>query len=263
MDKSKTVILFLIDGMRPDGLLKANTPVMDHLIAAGVHTLDARTIMPSVTLPCILSLFLGVTPERHGNTTNVYTPPARPVPGLFDVIQAARGKTASFYNWEELRDVSRPGSLNASFCLKNCYAPDGVGDIELANLTTSWLRKNPVNFAFVYLGYTDAAGHDFGWMSEKYLQGITIADRCIGQIMSSLPENSTVIITSDHGGHAQSHGTDSDDDMQTPVIINGPGIPKGGIISQTVNITDLAPTVTGILGIKSPLEWIGKGIHFS
>ena len=33
-----------------------------------------------------------------------------------------------------------------------------------------WLEKEAPDFAFVYLGLTDNAGHDFGWMGEKYLE---------------------------------------------------------------------------------------------
>jgi hypothetical protein len=40
--------------------------------------------MPSVTLPCHTSMFRGVTPERHGITTNTWTPQVRPVPSIID-----------------------------------------------------------------------------------------------------------------------------------------------------------------------------------
>ena len=81
-NSNPSVTLILVDGMRPDGLAQAPTPTLDRLIANGAASMSARTIMPSITLPCISSLFLGVSPERHGITSNVYTPPARAVPGL-------------------------------------------------------------------------------------------------------------------------------------------------------------------------------------
>ena len=112
MNKAKSVLLILVDGMRPDGLQQAETPAIDNLTACGRSTLSARTIVPTVSLPCITSLFLGVPPERHGITTNLWMPPARPVPGLVDIIHQAGGQTASFYNWEELRDLSRDKDIN-------------------------------------------------------------------------------------------------------------------------------------------------------
>ena len=60
-----SVVLFVVDGMRPDGLRKSSTPVMNGLVRSGASTLNARTVMPSITLPCIASLFLGTTPDTH------------------------------------------------------------------------------------------------------------------------------------------------------------------------------------------------------
>lgn len=94
------VVLFVIDGLRPDGLVQAETSTMTRLMTTGAYTLTGRTVMPSATLPCHTSLFLGCKPERHGITTNTWAPPVRPVPGLIDVIHQAGHTTASFFNWE-------------------------------------------------------------------------------------------------------------------------------------------------------------------
>jgi len=262
MTNANSVILIVVDGMRPDGLQQADTPTIDRLIAGGAHTLSARSVMPSITLPCHVSMFHGVTPEAHGITTNILVPHNPPLVGLFEVLQAAGKKTAMFHNWEELRDLSRPGYLEASLYLKNCHDPLGAGDTELAEQTYDWLSRNPVDFTFVYLGYTDVAGHDYGWMSEPYLQGIANADHCIGRIISALPEECAVIITSDHGGHGKSHGSDCDEDMLIPLVISGPGIPTGTRIDRPVDLTDLAPTIVSLLGIAPPPEWMGKALHF-
>lgn len=271
MTETQRVILFLIDGMRPDGLLAAETPTLDRLRAAGAHTLTARTVMPSMTLPCHASLVLGVPPTRHGITTNVWTPQARPVPGLFDVLAGAGLVTAFFYNWEELRDLARPGALHAAFMIKDVTG-DGTPDSEVARLAAGWLREHPFHFAFVYLGATDIAGHAWGWMSAPYLAAISHADRCIGEVLDvlrmdafqagKLPDDLTVIVTSDHGGHDQTHGTDRPEDMTIPVILSGPGIPAGISIQRPVQITDLAPTITRLLGVPAPGEWIGSPLGF-
>ena len=65
---SQRVILFVLDGLRPDGLQQAPTPHVDCLISQGASTYTARTVMPSSTLPCHTSMFRGVTPQRHGIT---------------------------------------------------------------------------------------------------------------------------------------------------------------------------------------------------
>jgi predicted AlkP superfamily pyrophosphatase or phosphodiesterase len=262
MNNENKLVLFLVDGLRPDGLVAADTPTMDSIMASGSYTLKARTVMPSSTLPCHMSLFYGVPPGRHGITTNTWVPQVRPVPGLIETIHQSGGVTASFFNWEQLRDISRPGSLDASFFLKNCENPGGVGDIELAMTVSSWMKENPFHFAFVYLGYTDIAGHDFGWMSEPYLKAIANADRCIATILDNLSESTYVVILSDHGGHAYTHGTDCAEDMTIPVLFKGEGFPTGNEINQPVQITDIAPTIASLFKIQRPTEWIGRVISF-
>jgi len=123
-----------------------------------------------------------------------------------------------------------------------------------------WLSQNLADFVFIYLGYVDIAGHDYGWMSEAYLAGVANADRCIGRVMETLPRESTVIVTSDHGGHARTHGTDCDEDMTIPFIISGPGILSGQSLGP-VSITDIAPTVAALLGLQSPAEWTGRALN--
>ena len=64
---SEKVILVLVDGMRPDGMLGCGHPFSAELVSRSSHALDAQTVMPSVTLPCHMSLFHAVDPARHHN----------------------------------------------------------------------------------------------------------------------------------------------------------------------------------------------------
>ena len=82
------VILALVDGMRPDGMLTCGHPFAAELVAASAHDLHAQTVFPSVTLPCHMSLFHSVDPDRHGVLTNTYTPMVRPITGLVDQLDA-------------------------------------------------------------------------------------------------------------------------------------------------------------------------------
>ena len=102
-------LLILVDGMRPDAL--TDIPVAQSIIKRSLSTMNARTVVPSVTLPCHISLFHSVDPIRHGTTTNTYAPQVRPIKGLCEVLKDARKRSAIFYSWEQLRDISRPGSL--------------------------------------------------------------------------------------------------------------------------------------------------------
>ncbi len=251
------VVLFLVDGMRPDALMLANTPTMDAIMQQGTFTLKAQTTFPSVTLPCHASLFLSVPPERHGILTNTWVPQVRPVPGLIDVLHQARKIAGAFYNWEELCDLSSPGSLAVSLMLRNLESPIHQADWELTQAALQWLTSHDFDFAFIYLGKTDMVGHDEGWMSAPYLSAIQEADRCIARVMETLPEETSYIVMADHGGHQRTHGTRSDEDMCIPVLAQGPGIKSGNNLGE-FSILDVAPSVLDILNVPRPKEWMGK-----
>ena len=82
-------------------------------------------------------------------------------------------------------------------------------------------------------------------------------------MLDALPEGTTVLVTSDHGGHDQTHGTERDEDMTTPFLMAGPSIAGPAVIKQAVQITDIAPTIAQFFGVAAPKEWIGESIPVS
>lgn len=93
-------ILISIDGMRADGLKICGNEYLNELVRMSSYTFDAKTVFPSITLPCHLSMFHSVPPERHGTLSNTYVVPVRPVNGLFEELKANRKKCAMYYGWE-------------------------------------------------------------------------------------------------------------------------------------------------------------------
>ncbi len=254
----KKVILVSIDGMRPDGLLQCGNPYVQELMKRASYTLDARTVFPSVTLPCHMSLFHSIPPERHGITTNLYMPQVRPVKGLFEQVKAAKKKAAMFYGWEPLRDVARPGSLFTSG-YEWAYAEDNTDRI-LTNMALETIRKHHPDFVFVYMVETDEkGGHDNGWMSEAYLKCIHDAIDNVKTLIEEAGEEYTVIVTADHGGHDRAHGTDLPEDMTIPMFFYGDAFEAGKEL-HGVHLLDLAPTVADLMNISPAPEWEGKSL---
>ena len=247
-------VLFSIDGMRPDGLVAADAPNISELISNGASTMSAQTVMPSVTLPCHTSMIRGVDVPRHGITTNTFQPLARPVPSVIDVAAAHGLRCGFFYNWGPLRDLCDPESTAVSHYYRGHTIAEG--DRQVSQAAVRAIKAHKLDFAFVYLGYTDECGHENGWMTEPYLEAIGNADRCVGEVLEAAGE-ATVLVLSDHGGHGRSHGTDMPEDMTIPWILCGPGIPTGKTIQAPVRIFDTAPTIAGILGLPQAREWDG------
>lgn len=251
------VILILVDGMRPDAL--QNIAEAEAVIGKSAYTMAAQTVMPSVTLPCHMSLFHSVDPSRHGTTTNTYAPQVRPVKGLCEVLLDNKKTSAFFYNWEELRDLARPNSLTFSYFCKGAQIGWDQTNDMVSTAAIEYLSKNDVDFTFLYMGYPDAAGHKNGWMSDAYMKAIKNSWENIKKVVDSLPENYTVIITADHGGHDRTHGTDLPEDTTIPVIIKGEGFQAGRVL-ENVSIKDIAPTVARLLNTEPDEEWEGTSL---
>jgi hypothetical protein len=253
------MILFtLLDGLRPDALSPARTPALWGLKTRGAGTLAARSVMPCITLPCHMSIFHSVPPERHGVTTNTWTPMARPLPGLFDVARAAGKRCGFFYNWEPLRNVGLPGSLAYSLMIDNVETPSG--DHELAAEAARVLATVPLDFAFVYLGTIDTTGHAAGWMSDGYLAQVAAVDAVVARLLSELPPDTHVLLQADHGGHDRTHGTPAPEDMTIPWLLAGPSIKTGHTIAGPVSLLDTAPTLARLLGLSAHPQWEGHSI---
>jgi predicted AlkP superfamily pyrophosphatase or phosphodiesterase len=252
------VLLVMIDGLRPDALARIDCPALTKLQERGASTLAARSVMPSITLPCHTSIFHSVPPTRHGVTTNDWQPMARPLPGLIDVAKAAGKHTASIYNWEPLRNLSQPLSLDFAWYRDLSYQEDG-DDLTADAAIQAIVTVRP-DFAFVYFGTVDTVGHRYGWMSDEYLRQAERVDRQFGRLLDALPVETHVLVQADHGGHERSHGTEMPEDMTIPWLVAGPSIRRGHSIAGPVSLLDTTPTLARILGLPAHRDWEGQVI---
>ena len=252
------VILISIDGMRPDGFETCGNPFTEEMKRLGAYTLEGRTVFPSVTLPCHMSMFHSVPPERHGITTNTYTPMVRPLNGLFEQIALMGGVSAMYYGWEPLRDVSRPASLKYAAYI-NAYTEES-SDTSLTDLALARIESSKPDFVFLYMVETDEkGGHDHGWMTPEYLDVVSTAIGNVKRVLEACGDEYTVIVTADHGGHDRSHGSDMKEDMTIPMFFFGKRFTPGKVL-ENVSILDLAPTVADIMSIPKAPEWEGHSL---
>ncbi len=93
-------------------------------------------------------------------------------------------------------------------------------------------------------------------MGDEYLRSVSGSFDNIRRVLEALPEDYTVFLTADHGGHGRSHGSDMPEDMTIPILCwekNGESrtLPGG-------NIIDIAPTVVSLLDVAPDPDWEGK-----
>ncbi len=254
----RKTILILIDGMRPDAFESCGHPFTEEMKRLGSYSLKARTVFPSVTLPCHLSLFYSVPPARHGTFSNDFVPTSHPMNGLLEQAFNAGLTTAMFHSWEQLRDISRPGSLHWCEMIEEHTAPST--DDLLTERALLRLQESRPDFLFLYLGETDGkGGHGYGWMSGEYLGYVKNAIEDVKRVYDAAHEEYSIIVTADHGGHERLHGTELPEDMTIPMFLIGPEFLPGREL-EDVSIMDIAPTIARILGIRVPVEWEGKDL---
>ena len=250
-------LLILVDGMRPDAL--ANCKAAQKVMANSVYTLNAKTVMPSVTLPCHMSLFYSMLPEHHGTISNTYAPLTQPLLSLCDVLAIEKKNVAFFYSWGQLRDLCHPASLAYSLLIKGGYYGYDKANDRLTDAAIEYIAETDPDLTFLYLGYTDEAGHMYGWMSEEYMQSLENSWENIARVIETLPKDYAVIITADHGEHDYTHGTDSPEDMTIPLIFAGAERELIGKL-EDVNIIDIAPTIAALSGTAPNPDWKGKSL---
>jgi predicted AlkP superfamily pyrophosphatase or phosphodiesterase len=256
---AERVVIISIDGLRPDGLLQANIPRISELINGGAFTPAARTILPSGTLPAHASMVSGRCVSKHGILWNDLVPSEEPLQGatVFSIAKDAGLRTIMVVGKEKLITLARPGTMDIFR-----YVNDSDEQIVQTALEEA---ADGFGVLFVHLILPDFFGHLNGWMTPSYLQGIGRDDAAVGTLIDGLRtrglmENTLVILTADHGGHDQTHGTYQKEDMTIPWIIYGSGVLAGVPIDVPVSIMDTAATAIWGLGFAIPADWDGRPV---
>lgn len=255
---TRRVLLISIDGLRADAVM--NTEGGRALSERAAYSTAVTTVMPSVTLPCHMSMFHSVPPAIHGVGTNTYTPSATLGRGITEAV-AESGKTAAiFYNWQPMGAITTAAAGALSTYIGGETNGWEEANTMIGDACIAHLADDPADFVYLYLGFLDEWGHKYGWLSDEYYDALDKSLSLVERVIAALPEGYTVIITSDHGGHDYGHGSDLAEDMTIPLFILGGGYAAGRDLGPR-SILDVAPTVAELMGIAAPAEWQGTPIR--
>jgi predicted AlkP superfamily pyrophosphatase or phosphodiesterase len=247
------VALVSIDGLRADAVSAENTPNIWGLVARGAYSFSAQTIFPSNTLPGHASMLTGVEPTTHGVTFDEYQEAFQfSTPTALSLVHAAGKRSVMIVGKDKFRQLVGTGVVDS-------YTESKHGDEDIVNEA---ITRIPLGFdlLFVHLPQVDQVGHYAGWMSAAYLDQVKAADAAFGRLSTYLPLETTILVTSDHGGAQKVHGTTAKTDITIPWIIAGPRVRRRGAISRNVRTTDTALTILAVLNITAPSNCTGKPV---
>lgn len=258
---SRHVIVVSVDGLRPDAIDAAGARTLRRLLEDGSATLEAQTILPSVTLPSHTSMLTGVGPETHGVTWNSDRTEELgtvDVPTLFDLVHRAGYRTAAVFSKEKFRHLVHDGTLDVARVPRGGVLPASRSVAEAVR----YIRTQRPNLLFVHIADPDFMGHSTGWMSRMYRFAVREADAGVQDLMDAATQtfgagNFTLIVTADHGGHGRSHGSSDPLDTTIPWISWGKGIRAEHTIEGPVRTMDTAATVLHVMGVPVPTGWEG------
>lgn len=264
------VVVVGCDGMSPDGVQKADTPVMHRMMQTGAYTLKARGVMPTSSSPNWASMIMGAGPEQHGITSNDWKPdkfeiapiavgPGGIFPTIFSVLREQRpqGKLAVFHHWDDFKRLLEWSMVDK---IENSKTAE-----KTMENTIAYIQENKPLFTFIQLDHVDHAGHEFGHGTAQYYESVHVADQLIGNLLQALhsaklTDTTIVLVTSDHGGKNKGHGGATMEEIEIPWIIAGPGVVQNKEIKTPVNVYDTAVTLAYIFGVNPPACWIGKPV---
>lgn len=262
------VILIGLDGMSSADFDRNELPVISSVMDEGCWTLEKRSVFKTSSAVNWASMFMGAGTELTGYTTWGSKMPELPsrvlnehniFPTINSILREQRPESeiGAVYEWETIQ------WLIDSLAVNYFEHADESVSTDITDKAISYIKeKKPTLFTIVY-DHPDAEGHGHGWGTEEYHQGVRFLDGEVGRILQAVKdagiwEKTTIIITSDHGGKDTNHGGIDPSEYNTPFIIAGKGIRKGGEFSESMMQYDVAATIAAMFKLGQPQVWVGR-----
>ena len=263
------MLIFGIDGCRPDALQAADTPALDSLAASGAYSFTAQTCRETKSGPSWASVLTGVWPDKHGVTNNsLEGEHFNEFPHFFSRLKSVSpgAFTASFVHWATIHD-----KMVRSADISNKYP----SDVEVAAESVFLLQSACPDVIFLHFDEVDKAGHRNGYGPTiiPYLTAISVVDTLISRVLRAVQSRPTYdkedwlfIATTDYGGSSHfepgsqkaRHGDNIPEHRTVFLILSGGRVLPGEISPAPTSI-DLPPTVLSHLGIGVSGDWGWEG----
>jgi len=252
---------------------KADMPVVKDMMENGAWTLKKRAVLPSSSAINWASIFMGVGTEGHGYTNWDSRTPEIPsiatskngiFPTIFTLVreQMPEVETGAVYEWDGISHLIDTLSIN--YYKMVAPLPENNSQPITDAAVNYIVSSKPTLLAVVY-DNPDHVGHAVGHDTQEYYDILKYLDSQIAQIVEAtkkagIYDETLFVITADHGGIEMGHGGMALQEMETPLILFGPGIKNVGEMKSAIMQFDIAPTIAALLGVTPPQPWIGRPV---
>jgi arylsulfatase A-like enzyme len=173
------------------------------------------------------------------------------------VAEAARARLAG-------RDRTKPFFLFAHFYDAHTdFTPDPEYRAQFVRPYGGRLDGSTGQLMQLRAGGVKLGAADLAHLRDLYDAEIRQLDDVVAGFLAflaeeGLDEDTLIVLTSDHGEEFQEHGgllhgrTQYQELLAVPLILAGPGVPRGVTVDAPVSLVDLLPTVLAQLGIPAP-----------
>ena len=284
--RAPKVLVVGVDGLRPDQLQQATTPVIDGLIEQGAVSYTATNAWTaddpwnghSATNWGVL--LTGLSPRTTDLTANgdeqhlVNDDGEDGFRSLFGHLKHHDPaiETAVFNTWPGIG--MQPGTILGS-CRSSvdqhfssvAETSSAERDMETTRATVSALGSD-CDVLFVHLSQADSAGHAHTYDDPRYRASIEELDRLIGEMLRAIEQRGEreherwlILLSTDHGGMSDSGGHADNTQLLVhtiPLLVSGDAVPHGATIGAT-SLYDVTPTVLAWMGVDpGPLGLDGR-----
>jgi len=274
------VVLVSIDTLRADrlpayGYSGVETPHIDALVRESILFENAYSHCP-LTLPSHVSMLTGLLPAEHGVRTNLgYRFDGAAHPTLARVLRMRGYATGAAVSSYVLRGAT---GIDDSM---DFYDDSVGGDVEwtrdvsllqrsgseTARRALAWVESVKARpfFLFVHV-FEPHRPHEppepfRSRYGATYDGEVAASDAVVGELVEGLKraglhDRAILLLVSDHGEGLGDHGEEEHgillyrEAIHVPLLLKLPGSRDGGTrVAEPVGLTDIAPTVTALLGI--------------
>lgn len=294
--KAKKAVFIIVDGVPADMIERLRPAAIYEIAAEGGYsrafcggTVGRYDQTPTISAVGYASALTATWANKH----NVWDNSPKPNYNYWSIFRIAKEqkkayRTAIYSSWTDNRTILLGEGLPSTGQLKIDYIFDGLDldtknypkekddlqifriDERISKAAAAGIRSDAPDLSWVYLWYTDDAGHIYG--NGDYFDDYTMkADEQVRRIWEAVKyreanfdEEWMIVVTTDHGrgddGH--NHGGQSERERTTWISTNVPV--NAHFSTPLLSITDINPSICRFMEFSVPQDvlWEQDGIPF-